>query len=399
MQRKSEVDPVDQLRRLVSFRTVSADGNLDLIDYCRTLLDERGIACQVFPSADGRKASLAATVGPQVEGGVVLSGHTDVVPVEGQSWSSHPWTLTRRGSRLFGRGTADMKSFLALALAAMARAANLPLKRPLTLAFSYDEEVGCEGGKLLAEAMATAYPRPTLVVVGEPTSVRVVEGHKSYLSFRTNVTGVAVHSSRADLGVSAIAHAARLMSLATERMRRNAAASAHPDFAPPYTTLNCGLVGGGTAVSTVAETAWFTTDIRCVPGERPADYLAWFKRHARLTEASMRRRDPRCRVEIEVLTRIPGLAPERTAGVLAAQWTGSVEASTVSYGTEAGLFQEQGWPAVVCGPGDILQAHRADEFIEERQLAAGATFLDRAVQWLAHDRPAYPRVPGTSSET
>jgi acetylornithine deacetylase len=381
-----ELQPVELLARLVSFRTVSSDSNLDLIDYCRALLEPHGIACRVFPELGGRKASLAATLGPQVEGGVVLSGHTDVVPVEGQDWSSDPWTLARREGRCYGRGTTDMKSFLALALAAMVGAAQLRLKRPLTLAFSYDEEVGCEGGKLLAKSMAARYARPALVVVGEPTSMRVVEGHKAYLSLRTQITGVAVHSSRADLGVSAAAAAARLISLCDARMRRNAAAAAHPGFTPPYTTLNCGLVGGGTAVSTVAETAWFTTDVRCVPGEDPAAYLAWFSRHARRLEVSMRQSDPRCRVEVELLTRIPGLAPERAASALAAGWCESDEVATVSYGTEAGLFQEQGWPSVVCGPGDILQAHRADEFIAESQLAAGEAFLDKAVHWLTRDR-------------
>jgi len=381
----AELQPAEILARLVSFRTVSSDSNLNLIGYCRALLEPHGVACQLFPTPDGRKASLAATVGPQVEDGVVLSGHTDVVPVDGQDWSSDPWALVRRDGRYFGRGTTDMKSFLALALAATVRAAQLPLKRPLTLAFSYDEEVGCEGGKLLAKAMSRQYARPALVVVGEPTSMRVVEGHKAYLSLRTQVTGVAVHSSRADLGVSATAAAARLILLCDARMRRNAAASARPGFTPPYTTLNCGLVGGGTAVSTVAETAWLTTDIRCVPGEDPAAYLAWFSRHARRLELSMRQRDPRCSVEIELLTRIPGLAPDPTASALAAGWCESDAVSTVSYGTEAGLFQEQGWPSVVCGPGDILQAHRADEFIAESELAAGGAFMEKAAHWLAQD--------------
>lgn len=380
---RSEEVPAEILQRLIGFRTVSSDSNLDLIRYCRDLLQEHGIACRIFPSSDGRNASLAATIGPQVEGGVVLSGHTDVVPVAGQDWTSDPWTLVRREGRYFGRGTTDMKSFLALALAATRCALNVPLQRPLTLAFSYDEEVGCEGGKQLAKAMVTQYPRPAVVLVGEPTMLQVVAGHKAYLAIRTRITGSAVHSSRADLGVSAIEAAARLIALCGSRMRRNARKGDALDFEPPYTTLNCGLVGGGTAVSTVAEAAWFTTDIRCVPGERPADHLAWFRRQAHRLKDEMRERDSRCRVEIEVVTTIPGLAPDRAAASLAAGWAAGRETKTVSYGTEAGLFQEQGWPSIVCGPGDILQAHRADEFIAESQLVEGATFLRRAVQWLA----------------
>jgi acetylornithine deacetylase len=383
--RSAPLQPAEILRRLVSFRTVSTDSNLDLIAYCRALLDEHGIACQIFPAPDRCKAGLAAAVGPQIGAGVVLSGHTDVVPVEGQSWISDPWTLARREGRYFGRGTADMKSFLALALAAMVRAADLPLRRPLTLVFSYDEELGCEGGKLLAKAMAARYPRPALVVVGEPTSMRVVDGHKAYLSLRTEIRGAAVLFSRADLGASATAAAAQLISLCDVRMRRNARTAAHPRFTPPYTTLNCGLVGGGTAVSTVAETAWFTTDIRCVPEEDPDDYLAWFRHHARRLEERMRRRNPNCSVEVELLTRIPGLAPDPSASALAAGWSDSDEAATVSYGTEAGLFQEQGWPCVVCGPGEIMQAHCADEFIAEDQLAAGAAFMDKAAHWLTRE--------------
>ncbi|MGE0503446.1 MAG: acetylornithine deacetylase [Rhizobiaceae bacterium] len=378
-------DAVDILQRLISFPTVSANSNLDLIAYCRRLLGAAGIDCRLYPSADGGKAGLAAVVGPMVTGGVVLSGHSDVVPTDGQTWTSDPWVLTKRGARLHARGAADMKGFLALALSAAVRAATQPLKRPLVLAVSYDEEIGCAGGKILARTMATDFPRPAIVIVGEPTRLEVVDGHKSYLSFKTTITGRAIHSSRADLGVSAIAAAAQLIALCSARMRRNARVSRAHTFEPPYTTINCGLIEGGTGVSTVAETAAFTTDIRCVPGERPADYASWFKGHARRLEKRMRELHRGCGIVIDELTRIPGLEPDKEAARMVARWSGTGQAGTVSYGTEAGLFQEQGWPTVVCGPGDIIQAHCADEFIEESEIARAAIFLDRAVRWLSED--------------
>jgi acetylornithine deacetylase len=336
LQRGADIDTVEIVRRLIAFRTVSADSNLNLIHHCRNLLESHGIGCELFLSSDRQKANLSATIGPQVPGDMVLSGHTDVVPTEGQKWSRDPWTLSKRDGRFIGRGTVDMKSFLALALVAMAQAANQPLRRPLTLAFSYDEEVGCEGGKLLA----TAFRRPALVVVGEPSSMRIVKGHKSYLSFGTEVTGIAVHSSRADLGVSA-----RPRGAADVAMRRADAAQRRPF---PASRFRAALHDAQLRHRWRWHRRQHSRRDHLVYDRYPLCPGGKAGRLSRLVQtprASRRGKHARAgsalRINIEVLTSIPGLAPDRSACVLAAEWSKHMEASTVSYGTEAGLFRSR----------------------------------------------------------
>lgn len=377
----------DILQKLVAFPTVSSESNLELIRYCQACLADAGVESHILTSDDGKKASLYATIGPAVAGGVVLSGHTDVVPVEGQVWESDPWVLTERDDKLYGRGAADMKGFIALALAAAPLFQHAGLSRPVHLAFSYDEEVGCLGGKLLVSELAGKIARPAAVIVGEPTRNQIANGHKSYTELLTTIHGHAVHSGRSDLGASAVTAAAQLVSWLDRLERHNALRSAPGErgFEPSYTSLHCGVFHGGINASTVADLANFTTDIRAVPWESASDYLHRYETYARdVVERRLISRHPGCRIDISVIADVPGLLPETdgVAEALALRLSDGASVRSVAYGTEAGLYQAAGWSTVVCGPGDILQAHKPDEFIELSQLSEAATMLQRLIDVL-----------------
>ena len=375
--------PREMLARLVAFPSVSTESNLAIIGFCRDWLGSHGIESRLVPSPEGDKANLYATIGPMVEGGVVLSGHTDVVPVAGQAWATDPWTLTERDGRLYGRGACDMKGFDALVLALVPEMVRAPLKRPIHIALSYDEELACRGAPSMVREMAATLPRPAAVIVGEPTRHAVVTGHKASVQFRTEVTGRAVHSSRIDQGVSAVMQAARLITWHEDRMEENRLRADPADpFEPPYTTLHCGIVQGGAAANVVASSAWFYSDIRAIPGESPFDYLERYRAYARdVLEPRMRAIAPKTGIAIELLSGIPGLRPvvEGEAERLARRLTGDNGSHVVSYGTEAGIFQDAGWSAIVCGPGDIAQAHQPDEYIEIAELEAGERILRRLI--------------------
>jgi acetylornithine deacetylase len=256
------------LARLVAFPSVSTSSNLDIINFCRDWLNTHGVESTLVMSPEGDKANLYATIGPKVEGGIVFSGHTDVVPVEGQNWTTDPWTLTEKNGRLYGRGSADMKGFDALVLALVPEMAKMPLKRPVHIALSYDEEIACRGAPSMVEAIARSVPKPAAVIVGEPTRHAVVTGHKASVQLRTQVTGYAVHSSRIDQGVSAVMNAARLIAWHEDVMEENRRrADLSNPFEPPYTTLHCGMVAGGNAANVVSSSAWFFSDIRAIPTE------------------------------------------------------------------------------------------------------------------------------------
>jgi acetylornithine deacetylase len=336
-------------------------------------------------SPEGDKANLYASIGPMVEGGIVLSGHTDVVPVEGQAWSTDPWTLTEREGRLYGRGATDMKGFDALVLALVPEMARAPLKRPVHIALSYDEEVACRGAPSMIREMAAVLPKPAAVIVGEPTRHAVVTGHKASVQLMTRVTGRAVHSSRIDQGVSAVMVAARLIAWHDDTMAENRRrADPTNAFEPPWTTLHCGMVQGGAAANVVASSAWFYSDIRAIPTENPWEYLERYRAYADSLEPAMREVAPETGIAIELVSDIPGLRPESEgeAERLVRRLTGDNGTHVVSYGTEAGLFQAAGWSTVVCGPGDIAQAHQPDEYIEASELEAGDRFLRRVVDSL-----------------
>ena len=378
------------LARLVAFPSVSRDGNLDLVDWVEGWLAARGIRSRRDPSPDGRTASIFAHVGPEVAGGAILSGHTDVVPVEGQDWTSDPFTLTERDGRLYGRGTCDMKGFDALALWAAAEAARLHaegrLRRPLQIALSRDEEVGCVGAPPMIAAMADL-PRAALAIIGEPTMMRVVTAHKGGTGFRVHLRGHEVHSSMMHRGVSAVMEAGRLIQWANERNEENRAKA--PDaaaaaFDPPWTTAHVGQIAGGTAHNITAADCRFAMTFRCVPSEPMEAWDAAFEAECARVEAGMRAVSPRARIARERYFRVPPLRPEPDGAAerLARRFTGDNGTHVVSYGTEAGQFQEAGYSAAICGPGDIAQAHQADEFIEIDQLRQGQAFMRRLLDHL-----------------
>jgi acetylornithine deacetylase len=380
--------PRDVLARLVAFPTVSRDSNLPLIDWVEAWLAARGIAAHRVWNEDRTKAGLFAHVGPAVEGGVILSGHTDVVPVDGQDWTTDPWTLTERDGRLYGRGTADMKGFDALALWAMGQAAGRELKRPLQIALSYDEEVGCTGAPPLIAAMREGLPRAGAAIIGEPTTMQVVTGHKGGLAWRVHVKGHEVHSSILHTGVSAILEAARVVDLANRINAENAAGTPGPVaalFDPPWTSAHVGMISGGTAHNITAGDCRFGFDFRVVPGEDPADWAARFRAEVARVEAGMKAVRPEAGIALEPFFELPPLRPESDgpAEALARRLTGDNGTHVVSYGTEASHFQAAGYSAVVCGPGDIAQAHQADEFIEVSEMKAGEAFLRRLLDELA----------------
>ena len=369
------------LARLIGFKTVSSESNLPLIEFCRDLLSAHGIDSAIYPSAEGDKASLHARIGPDVAGGVVLSGHTDVVPADGQHWASDPWVLTKREMKLFGRGTSDMLGFVAIVLASVPMFCAAGLRRPVHIALSYDEEVGCKGGRILADTLSRSLPPPLGVIVGEPTGNELVEGHKAYMELAGRVRGHAVHSSRPDLGASALTAAARLVCWLDESQRANALDPASQDerFEPPYTTLHCGVLQAGSSPTAVADAATLSVDIRTIPSEDHGTYLRRLRAFAQeLEQCPVTAGAPRCDIDIEVVTDIPGLLPEENGSAQAFMRSIGLARGrkTFSGGTEAGLFQQAGWSTVVCGPGELTRAHKADEYIELCELAGFAGILN-----------------------
>ncbi|MBL4917146.1 acetylornithine deacetylase [Tabrizicola sp. DMG-N-6] len=376
------------LDRLVAFPTVSRDSNLDLIAWVEAYLASYGVTSERVWNEDRTKAALFANVGPGLPGGVILSGHSDVVPVDGQDWTSDPWTVTEREGRLYGRGTCDMKGFLALALAAVPKALAAGVKRPLQLAISYDEEVGCTGAPPMIARIVEALPRAAAVVVGEPSRMRLVNGHKGGTGFRVHVKGFEVHSSLLPTGVSAIMEAARLVTWVNDQ---NAAIMAATPgtmaalFHPPHTTLHVGRIEGGTAHNITAADCRFLMESRVVPGESAEGWAQAFEAEAARLDADLKARRPGAGVTVERFFNVPALTPETdgAAEALVRRLTGDNGSDVVSYGTEAGHFQAVGLSCVVCGPGDIAQAHQADEYLELSEFQAGERFMDALIRELA----------------
>ncbi|MGO2131359.1 MAG: acetylornithine deacetylase [Halomonas sp.] len=372
--------PVEMLERLVGFATVSRDSNLKLIDFIEQWLTRHGVESWRITSDDGRKANLLARIGPAVEGGVVLSGHTDVVPVDGQPWSTDPFTLTDGGDgRLFGRGTCDMKGFIACALAEVPNWVNRPLKKPIYLAFSYDEEVGCLGAPRMIERLMSDHPRPATVIVGEPTLMQPVVAQKGSTNLRTTVTGLEAHSSQVNQGVSAIHVAARLVTRIEDVMAElRSEGRVDEAFNVAHSSLHVGKIQGGTAINIMARECQFEWEIRHLPSDHFDDLLARVNDYAATLEAKMQTRSPDCRIHTERLVdTVPALADRDNAQVLAlcSELLGEQPAGAVAYATEAGQFQREGLSVVICGPGSIAQAHQPDEYIEHAQLLAASDFM------------------------
>jgi acetylornithine deacetylase len=384
----ARLSPRQILDQLVAFPSVSRDSNLPLIDWVEDYLESHGVTAHRVWNEDRTKASLFAHIGPEVDGGVILSGHTDVVPVDGQAWSSDPWTVTERDGRLYGRGTCDMKGFVALALAAVPLALDAGLRRPLQLALSHDEEVGCTGAPAMIAEMARSLPRAAAVIVGEPSRFSVVTGHKGGTGFKVHVKGHEVHSSLIHTGVSAIMAAAPLIDFAN---RVNAANAAKPPatlaqlFDPPWTTLHVGMIQGGTAHNITAADCRFSCEIRVVPGEDIEDWVTALEGQVAQATAGMQAIRPETGITMERFFSVPPLRPEAegAAEALARRLTGDNGTHVVSYGTEAGQFQAEGYSAVVCGPGDIAQAHQPDEYLEISEFDAGWSFMQRLVASLS----------------
>ena len=384
------VAPVEMLRRLIAFDTTSRNSNLALIDYVQAYLKGHGIVSTLVPSEDGKKANMFATVGPNVPGGVVLSGHTDVVPVDGQPWVTDPWTLTLKDGKYYGRGTCDMKAFYAIALAMLPTFLKAKLKKPIHFALSYDEEVGCFGAHSLAAAMATEVPKPRAIIIGEPTMMTVVHAHKGSQSYVTKFTGFEAHSSMTHLGVSAIHFAGEFIHYLNKvQDELEAAAPKNSEFMPAAATFNVGTIIGGTAGNILArecEILWGYRELPTRPieelGERAKTWLA------EVLLPKMKAKHPAAAIDTVLRASTPAFSPEgnEDAKTLAGSWSGSNTVGAVVYGTEAGIFRKTlGVPTVVCGPGDIAQAHQPNEFILASQVEACEGFMNRMVEWACRD--------------
>jgi acetylornithine deacetylase len=375
------------LARLVAFDTTSERSNLALIAFVREYLAGHGIEAQLVPAPDGQpNAGLYATIGPAGEGGIGLSGHTDCVPVAGQSWQSDPFGLIERQGRLYGRGTADMKGFLACALASVPAYRTLALKTPIHLLLSYDEEVGCKGVRPMIAELGGSLSRPRLVVVGEPTSMNVVDAHKGANRFEVEVIGEEAHSSLPHLGVNAVMVAARMIGELERIEAAEKAQARSARFTPDYTSLQVGLIAGGTSANIVPRSCRFSFDVRALPGADPLCIMRTLEAYAaRELLPAMRSVSPTADICVRPTNLSPAFAaaPGSEAVALAMRLAGRNETLAVSYGTEAGLFQEGGCDTVICGPGDIAQAHKPDEFVEVAELDRCMAFLARLGSWAA----------------
>ncbi len=390
MPEMESLTPRQILDQLVSFPTVSRVSNLDLIDWLEGYLAGHGIAAHRHWNEDRTKAALFAHVGPWKEGAAVLSGHSDVVPVDGQHWTSDPWAVVEREGRLYGRGTCDMKGFVALSVWALVEARHRGVARPLQLALSYDEEIGCTGAPPMIAAMQGVLPKGEAVVVGEPSRMALITGHKGGTGFHVHVKGFEVHSSLLPYGVSAIMEGARLIGWVNDQ--NTAIQSAPPSavaalFDPPFTTLHVGMISGGTAHNITAADCRFAIETRVVPDDDLEGRAAAIEAEALRLDAALKAKRPEAGVHLDRFFGVPPLRPEveGAAEALVRRLTGNNATGVVSYGTEAGQFQDAGYSAVVCGPGDIAQAHQPDEYLELSEFQAGQAFMERLVQHLGSE--------------
>ena len=372
------------LARLVAFDTTSSNSNLPLISFVEGYLKGFGIDSQRVPTADGQKTSLFASIGPKGIGGIGVSGHTDVVPVIGQAWDTDPFTMVERDGKLFGRGTADMKGYLACVLAMVPDLVARPLKTPFHIVFSYDEEVGCTGVRPMIAELGKTLPLPRMVWVGEPTEMGVVDAHKGPVRWRVDVQGRAAHSSMSHLGVNAITYAGRMLA---ELARMEEELKAQPRdlrFEPPYTSLQVTEIVGGTASNIVPVPCWFGWEIRALPGfdHRPLDErLRRFAAQHCLPE--MHSVAPEAAIDIAITNQVAAFGADTKSGIvpLTLKLAGQNETYAVSYATEAGLFQLGGSPSIVCGPGNIAQAHTPNEFLRVEELDKCLRFFGRLADW------------------
>ena len=372
---------LELIKRLVSFDTTSRESNLKLIAYIQDYLNDLGVESQLVHNAENTKANLYATIGDKSTSGIMLSGHTDVVPVDGQNWDSDPFQLRQADGRLYGRGTSDMKSFIAITLAMLPEFIERGLNTPLHLAFSYDEEIGCIGVRRLIDKLKGMPVRPAMCIVGEPTNLQVVTGHKGKRSYVVEVRGFEAHSSLAPEGVNAIEYAAELIAHIKKMARRIAASGPYDDlYDVTHTTLHTGTVSGGTQLNIVPRSCRFEFEFRYVGDDDPDALETEIREFSRTLEADMQSVQADTGIEITMVNDMPGLDMDVDSEIVTfvKSLAGRNDHAKVAFGTEAGLFHQRvGIPSVVCGPGSIHQAHKPNEYIELSQIDAGEAFMKR----------------------
>jgi acetylornithine deacetylase len=371
---------VELLRTLVGFDTTSRESNLQLIEFVRDYLAGFAVPCELIYNAERSKANLFATIGPADQPGIVLSGHTDVVPVDGQPWTLAPFELSERDGKLYGRGTADMKGYIACVLALVPALVAAPLRLPVHIALSYDEEIGCLGVRSLLAVLEQRPVKPLLCIIGEPTQLKPVLGHKGKLAMRCDVDGHPCHSAYAPQGVNAIEYAAELIGELARLGQQLKRDTQDPRFDPPYSTVQTGVISGGKALNIVPADCRFDFEIRALPAQDPAwvaQQLQAFAQQQLLPR--MRAVSADSDIRFSELSAYPGLATDAQsqAAELIATFCGSQDFTTVAFGTEGGLFDAMGIPTVVCGPGSMDQGHKPDEFVSREQLEACDVMLQR----------------------
>ena len=375
------VTTAEMLARLVAFDTTSRNSNLALIDHIRQYLDAHGVPYHLSGDETGQKANIHAVIGPQASGGLALSGHVDTVPVDGQTWSADPFTLRLDRGRLYARGACDMKGFVAACLAAVPDFQTKPLVRPLHLFISYDEEVSCQGAERLIAEFRRSGLQPALCLIGEPSSMKPILAHKGKFNVRVVVRGLPGHSSEPAKGVNAIQYAAEAIAWITAESHRLADEGPFEEgFDPAHTTIHVGTVQGGTALNIIPEHAEFSMEWRNIPGDEPARHLERMQAYiAANIEPAMHKLSRATGFSYEVGERMPSmmLSPDHELTAIVKQLTGSNRAGKVSYGTEGGYYQNAGVPTIICGPGDIAQAHQPDEWVTQSQLDTCDNFIRR----------------------
>ena len=377
------------LSKLVSFPVLGGESNLSIIHWIQEYIEGFGVKTVLVPNEEGTKASLHCRIGPAVDGGVILSGHTDVVPVEGQEWTSDPFVLTDKGDgKLYGRGSCDMKGFMACCLAALPEMVKANLKTPIYFAFSYDEEIGCLAAPELAQAINDYYDeKPRFAIIGEPTMMVPTVGQKGICIYHTKVTGSEGHSSRIKQEVSAIHESMRLILWLENKMNSLIEAGSTDDrFTPNHTSIHIGNIKGGLAPNIIAQECVFNWDVRTIPSETPEQILTEFEVYCREREEELRKVFSGFKITNSYKhPAVPGLDTKEDQAIVALvkELASNDTTDAVSYAAEAGQFQEAGFEAMICGPGDIAQAHRADEFIHKEQLKMGVEFMQRLITKLS----------------
>ena len=377
----TEKNTIDILKSLVSFDTTSSKSNLDLIEFIESYLNKHKIKSTLIYDSSGKKANLFATIGSSKERGIMLSGHTDIVPITDQAWADDPFHLTQKENKLYGRGTADMKGFLALILSRVPKMISTNLSKPIHLAFSYDEEVGCVGVHQLLDLINGNSIKPAFCIVGEPTSMEVVTGHKGKCGYQVVVKGLACHSGQAPFGVNAVNYAAKLISHITEISKEKSVKGPFDyDYEVPYTTLHTGVISGGTILNIVPDLCQFEFEIRHLIEDSPRELINKIKLYAKEhLVPDMHKVSSKTDINFEEKITYPGLSIDENSELVRyiKKLLNNEKHKKVIFGTEGGLFQEKlNLPTVVCGPGSIDQAHKADEYISINQLEKGGKFLD-----------------------